>query len=370
MRAIRTIKKLFLTEINYENRVFGLDLFRATAILLVVYFHGRFLLEETSLAGFPWTRLTDGVELFFVLSGFLIGSILIRQFPENEKPELKELLHFWKRRWFRTLPAYYLVLMLNVLFVKMDWIGGNIENFNYSFIFFLHNFSEPFVDFFWESWSLSVEEWFYIFFPVLFFLLRIFIKNKNAFLICILMMILFPLLYRISISEIQVDGFGWDVRFRKTVLCRLDAIIYGALAAWVKFYHPQLWKKATWFCLVAGIISAWFLLNKHQDYNSPFMKTIYFSLIPICMMLFLPAADLLKKGKGILRSIITHISLISYSMYLINLSLIAGVIMHGYMPVTSTERYIYFIGYWIITLAASAILYKYFEKPVTGLREK
>jgi len=370
LQPARYMRKLFLTDVNYEHRVFGLDLFRATAILLVVYFHSRFLLEHTPFDGFPWTRLVDGVELFFVLSGFLIGSILIRLFHENEKPKISALANFWKRRWFRTLPAYFLVLLLNILFIKMDWIGSKLENFNFSFFFFLQNFSEPFTGFFWESWSLSIEEWFYIFFPVLFFVLRIFIKNKYSFLISIVLMIVLPLMYRISISDINADGFNWDIRFRKTVLCRLDAIIYGALAAWIKFYYPLSWKRSSWFTLATGIIATWFVLNYQQDYNSYYMKTFYFSLIPLCMMLFLPAADSLKKSKGIFRSCITHISLISYSMYLIHLSLVAFVILHRFMPETETERYIYFTGYWLVTILASALLYKYFEKLITGLREK
>ena len=72
-------KLLGLLRLNpdYNNRVFGLDLMRALAIIFVVMGHG--LMLEKANTNFPWIRLINGVELFFVLSGFLIGSQMIFQ---------------------------------------------------------------------------------------------------------------------------------------------------------------------------------------------------------------------------------------------------------------------------------------------------
>ncbi len=103
-------------EPNLKERIFGLDALRATAILMVVSSHVLWIYPKSNafiptlfeLFGF-W-----GVELFFVLSGFLIGSILYKTFV-NENFTLKSVFHFLKRRWFRTLPNYYLVLLLNIL---------------------------------------------------------------------------------------------------------------------------------------------------------------------------------------------------------------------------------------------------------------
>ena len=141
--------------------MYGLDAFRAIAILIVVRGHGG-LVSGDLFSGFPSIPLIDGVELFFVLSGFLIGSILIKTLESEKKLNLSSLVNFWKRRWFRTLPNYYLILFINFLLVKYEYINGDIQRFTYKFLFFLQNFSEGFVDFFWESWSLSIEEWFYI----------------------------------------------------------------------------------------------------------------------------------------------------------------------------------------------------------------
>ena len=103
-------------KINYGNRIFGLDIMRATAILMVVFSHVLWILpirknlvsEVLSLSGLL------GVEIFFVLSGFLIGRIIFNSFV-NGKFTIKEVSYFWIRRWFRTLPNYYLIRKYNIL---------------------------------------------------------------------------------------------------------------------------------------------------------------------------------------------------------------------------------------------------------------
>lgn len=72
---------IFRLKPDYDKRVFGLDLMRALAITFVVMRHG--LMLEKANTDFPWIRLINGVELFFVLSGFLIGGILIKTFNSN-----------------------------------------------------------------------------------------------------------------------------------------------------------------------------------------------------------------------------------------------------------------------------------------------
>ena len=156
---------IFSLNPNYENRVFGLDLMRSLAIIFVVMGHG-FMLEKIN-TNFPWIKLINGVELFFVLSGFLIGGILLKLFEKNEHFNLKTIGGFWIRRWFRTLPNYYLILLLNIVIVYFGIIKEDFSQFNWKFFFFLQNFTKPFTGFFWESWSLSIEEWFYLLFPII-----------------------------------------------------------------------------------------------------------------------------------------------------------------------------------------------------------
>ena len=87
-----------------SKRNFGLDLVRAIAILLVLITHIG--LKSDYVGGLEIGNL--GVEFFFVLSGFLIGGILIKDFS-NGGVNIPVIANFWIRRWFRTLPVYYLV---------------------------------------------------------------------------------------------------------------------------------------------------------------------------------------------------------------------------------------------------------------------
>lgn len=356
---------------DYSKRIYGLDIFRAIAILLVVHGHGRWMLADTFLEGFPWIKLSDGVELFFVLSGFLIGRILLKTITQDSyQLSGRNLLTFWKRRWFRTLPNYYLILGLNVLFVYLGFIDGDLEQFNFQFLLFVQNFSGPFVDFFWESWSLSVEEWFYIIMPIALLVALKIAPSKRSILAVILALIILPLVYRISQAGEEVDPFWWDVKFRKVVIMRLDTIIYGVLAAFVKFYHPGFWKKIALPAFVLGLAIVISIEYIPKDLNGFFAKTFYFNGTTIGAMLLLPLADSYRQAKTGFGKVITHISLISYSMYLVNLGLVSQVIMKHFQITSPGDGLAKYFLYWGIVVGVSTLLYFCFERPVLQLRDK
>jgi|ERR1035437_3507349 peptidoglycan/LPS O-acetylase OafA/YrhL len=307
--------------------------------------------------------------LFFVLSGFLIGTILIKTLNKSIKFNLNDILVFWKRRWFRTLPMYYLFLLINWLLVNYSIIDGDIKQFNVTFLFFLHNFSSPFYGFFWESWSLSVEEWFYLLLPIILFVLSLISSKKNAFLISSLILILAPLLYRTYLSPTNVDDFWWDVTFRKTVLTRLDAIGYGIFAAWIRYYYEPFWSKYKNITFVLGLVILVIALNIHADHNSIYAKTVGLNIISIGAMLLLPKSESIKTFNTKFGKAITHLSVISYAMYLINLAPIASVILKQYPPHGVLDSILKYFIYWILVLFFSTLLYKYYEKPFMDLRD-
>lgn len=354
-----------------KERLFGLDLIRACAIIFVVMAHGDFMIENTVLKGFPYFYTIDGVDLFFVLSGFLIGGILLKEISRENRFGLKELKVFWKRRWFRTLPNYYLILVLNYLFVSNKFIVEGIENFNWKFFFFLQNFSTPFFGFFWESWSLSVEEWFYIFLPLLLIGFLKFFNPKTAFLLTVITLLVLPLIYRASIFDPNLEGFWYDVGRRKLVTTRLDSIAYGLLAAWIYYFYRSFWNSSKYVSFLIGVASIALFKNVFNSPHTTFYRqVIYFALSPFSAMLLLPLAENLKMPKGIFSKIVTHISKISYSMYLINLALVAEVFRDNFGPFNGNYGLLSYFLYWFIVITASSILYKYFEKPFMDLRDK
>lgn len=353
-----------------SNRIFGLDIVRTLAIILVVLVHGSFMLTGTILDGFPYFKMIDGVDMFFVLSGFLIGGILLKEINKPKKFNRNDLLRFWKRRWFRTLPNYYLVLLLNYLVVKYGIINEDIEQFNFHFISFTQNFSTPFYGFFWESWSLSIEEWFYIITPIIIYTLLRVLTPKQSFLVATIIIITFPILYRIYIFDENIDHFWWDVTFRKTILSRLDSIGYGLLLSWVFYYYGIFWSKIKLPSFILGVILLVFILNTKLGANPIYKQVIYLSLVPISVMLLIPFAHSYKKSKGYIAYAVQHISKISYSMYLINLALVAEVIRDNFAPQGGFDGIFKYTIYWVIVIGVSSLMYKYFEKPMMDLRDK
>lgn len=374
MKLIKQLIKFFQLNPDYEKRVFGLDLMRALAILFVVLGHGV-MLEKVDTK-FPWIQLIDGVELFFVLSGFLIGGILIKIHQNTNTFNLRIIGNFWIRRWFRTLPNYYLILVLNIVFVYFGIINKDFAQFNWKFFVFLQNFSQPFYGFFWESWSLSIEEWFYLLFPIVLGAI-VFITQgtnttkKSIFLWSVLIFLLVPFLLRFFIaSKFKVNDFWLGVKIYKVVIYRLDGIAFGLLAAFVKYWYPVFWHRCRNISFVMGIIISYLVLYSTWLPNDFSTKVFKITVQSIGCFLLLPKFDSIRTAPPIITKVFTHISLISYSMYLINLGLVAAVMRDNFPPQSSQSAWALYIIFWFIVIIISTLLYKYYEKPMMNLRDR
>ena len=355
-----------------HQRIFGLDVFRAVAIILVVMSHGS-LLSGPVFNWLPSVPLPDGVELFFVLSGFLIGTILIRTLDTQEKFRGKDLVHFWKRRWFRTLPNYYLILLVNYILVATAVIGGedSLHQFNWKFLLFLHNFNEGFYGFFWESWSLSIEEWFYLILPILIIGLSFVLDKKKTLIASIVLLIAAPMIYRWSQADMNYDDFWFDVEIRKVVITRLDTIIYGVLAAFIAYYYPKTWRKSRWITLALGLALMAIVMYFPRPIDTLYGKVFFFSAVSIAAMLMLPwASSVISNPLGKVGNAITFISKISYSMYLVNLALVAQVIIKNFPPQTLKQHWLAYVGFWVATVLISTVLYYFWERPMMKLRDR
>jgi peptidoglycan/LPS O-acetylase OafA/YrhL len=372
--AINKFLNFFRLNPEYESRIFGLDLMRAIAIISVVNAHAVVL--EKANTNFPWIKLVDGVELFFVLSGFLIGGILIKLFQKSETFGLKVISRFWIRRWFRTLPNYYLVLILNIIVVYFGIIHEDFSQFNWKFFLFLQNFAGPFYGFFWESWSLSIEEWFYLLYPVILGIVYLILKKfnvskKRIFLYAISVFLLIPFLLRaVFASRIDVDTFWLEVRIFKVVIYRLDGIALGLFAAFIKNWYPDFWFKSRNITFILGIILIYTVLYIRWVPNEYITKVFKVLFTSLGCFLLLPKFDSIRKAPKLLVKVFTHISLISYSMYLLNLALVAQVMNTNFPPKGTYSAWASYIIYWVCVIGFSTLLYKYYEKPMMDLRDK
>lgn len=340
-----------------KNRIAGLDLFRSVAILTVVVGHGKPILASVGSA-FPYASLPDGVEMFFVLSGFLIGQVLM----SGEWRSWGEFMRFWERRWRRTLPNYYLFLGLNLLLSVWLILPTRVAYFDLSFLVFGQNLWGGFVGFYWESWSLSVEEWFYLLFPLLLWVLP---SGRWGKLGAILIFLLVPmgLRYWKAMGYLEgISGEVWDVEFRKVVLLRLDAIGFGVLVAWLKYYYGNIFVGGRWYFGLGFLGLHVGLGYVELPLNSVYKLGFELALEGAAYALSLPLVDGWR-SMGIWNWGLSWLSRISYSMYLSNL-LILQVILH-YRPIGSfgvVEAWGLLGLYMGLVLGLSWVCYVYFER--------
>ncbi len=148
------------------RRVTSLDVLRGLAVILVVIHHSLPALipgqpEVSGVTGFIFWRIKllgwTGVDLFFVLSGFLIGGLLLNELGRTGSIDV---FRFWCRREFKILPSYYFLLLVLAVTQTTGWIRGPFAHF-----FFLQNYLDQDTNVI--TWSLAVEEHFYLTLPLI-----------------------------------------------------------------------------------------------------------------------------------------------------------------------------------------------------------
>ncbi len=364
-----------------KQRVFGLDVVRAVAILLILCSHSTILLfpnsETTSIKTIQFFG-TIGVDIFFVLSGFLIGSILLK-YIENHQTKPKHFLQFWMRRWFRTLPNYYLVLLINIGLVV--FFNTGLPDQLYRYFFFFQNFTDKHPDFFTESWSLSIEEFAYIIGPLLLLFLGLIFKavNKWLFLMVTLLIILYftanKFIFHYSFTAIP-DNFSWSQSIRKVVITRIDSIYYGFIGAFAAFYYTKYWNRYKWISFGLGtlmFLSIHFYIYINQlnpDSFILFFNVYYLSIVSISILLTFPVFSSWITGKTFSVAI-TKISIWSYSIYLVNYSIVLLSIKQfvSISNLNTIEKVIVLLLFWSVTFVLSYLLFTFFEHPILKFRD-
>ncbi len=363
-----------------HKRIFGLDLMRAVAISLVLVGHCAWIFPAgvgalSQLFGFS---AYIGVEIFFVLSGFLIGTILFNLFTSTAFG-WDEIKLFLKRRWFRTLPNYYLILVVNIIIALV--IGYETESL-WRYFFFLQNFADPMLPFFTESWSLSIEEFSYIVLPLALFLGGKMMRNRlrSAFVVIVAALSLVFLLtkmyhYNVSPSTTIDD---WNLSIKSVVIFRIDAILIGVIYAWLAAVHQQLWFRLRMFAALLGVIGVGFFLVGIGYFgllieSYPFFWDVfYLPLTSVVIGLFLPLLSQWNSPSKVVAVPITFISKISYSLYLVHYGIVLQILRYIIPPdkLTFLGIILFATLYFGLTFLLSTLLYKFYEKPMTDLRDK
>lgn len=359
------------------DRTFGLDICRTIAVLSVIFGH---MLQHSSpnstVASMGFIAIF-GVDLFFCLSGFLIGRILLMQSEKWVVQKERGLFKFWYRRWMRTLPLYYFFLIISL---KYDWRGETTLIAQFSYLFFAENFAWPMREFYGVTWSLAVEEWFYFLFPLLMLTLMGFgCKARRSAEITIACFLLMPPLMRAVLPGNPYDFKNFDEGVRHVVVFRLDSIGFGVTIAALYCWHRRVFNLIGKFWWVTISLSVVCMVLTKQAYfgfvDSPWVTTFYLSILGFCFALLVPFFFRIKATRfALLNRFIRFTSQISYSIYLGHIfCFIFGMNIlkrFGIFDVVYPNPWLvypFFVG--LIYLVAFATYYG-IEKPFLVLRDK
>lgn len=244
-------------------RVPGLDLMRGIAILWVMLFHFRFMITLPHVLYWPSRYGWMGVDLFFVLSGYLIGSQLMRPYLRGGTPSLGG---FYFRRAFRILPAYFTVLALYFAVPAFREAPGISPA--WQFLTFTENFRINYAvdQAFSHVWSLCVEEHFYLVLPLLVLVLmrRPRFSKAVALILGILAFGVFirGYIYLHQLRPLFLAGnhdfyLRYTERIYYPTYTRLDGLLVGVVLASIRSFRPLWWEKMMsggYLLLISGLL--------------------------------------------------------------------------------------------------------------------
>ena len=345
-----------------SKRIFGLDLVRSISVCAVIFAHSGY----EYIAGFRYGVIA--IEYFFVMSGFLVGEMLIREFKDGSN--FKLLFNFWIKRWFRTLPLYYLILIIKIILTQ-PFVGLKVWPY---FLFLQNNIGG--ISFFAVSWTLVIEEWFYLIMPLVIFL---FFKkgiHKQKFIIFTIVVVLAEIMFRIAYVYYKDVPWGAIVG---SFPFRFDSFMIGVFIAFLKVDYKHVFdfisKKYVFVLVTLILIFYVFLFSFYSGGQLAskvyWTRTIGFTLTSVLLSLqlpFLTKSHFLNSisDNNLFKKALTWLSLLSYPMYLIHMD-----IMHFVkLSFPSMSNVLSLITSYIVILFLSFLLIIFFHQPVTDSRKR
>ena len=296
-------------KILYRPDIDGL---RALSVIAVILYHANFQFNDQYLFRGGYI----GVDIFFVISGYLITSLITKELNDTGG---FNFVNFYLRRARRILPVLLLIILFFIPFAWFYLLPNSLTNFSSSIFFstfftsnfFFNNVGHDYGDAlsitkpFLHTWSLSVEEQFYILYPLFFFCCFKFIKNK-----LLLLLILISLL---SLALAEYGSINFSISNFYLLPTRIWEIFCGAILVVIKNNdnHKKFFKDLlSYIGLTLVLLSFYFFTD---DTLHPSFKTI----IPVFgTMLVIRFSNNNFIFKILSLKLFVYIGLISYSLYL------------------------------------------------------
>lgn len=406
---VRNIKHLF---IRPASNFAVLDGFRAISMLMVLVFHtftiySTFnpnvelidMIEASGWSAWVWNS-DKGVDVFFVISGFLITGILLRQIDADGKVHFG---NFYLRRFLRLSPAYWLVMLL--------YVALNLPNVNniWANLLYVNNFLDYEIQAMNWSWSLAIEEQFYLLYPLL---LMVLINNTKRPLLWmwVVLGISFVIRFAIIVLDERIrttpgSVLALDTEFHAyhfsvlydNLYTRYGALFCGCIAAFYYFHHEASLRqflntgvgKLLEFASFATIIVVLWLPVLSRTFDDyPILSIIYqtasrnlFSASIAYLALVCLERSYLSRFLNLIfaNRIWYPFAQLSYSMYLLHVFPIAVLVQLGVDAMQRfPERYDYthFEAMSLIclystglTILGALIVYLVIERPIMNLRK-
>ncbi|HLO59728.1 MAG TPA: acyltransferase [Bacteroidales bacterium] len=341
--------------IKANDRVSSLDVFRAIAIIGVVIYHFHHKLKFGNL----------GVDLFFVISGLLVGGLLTRDFERDQRINVPKFL---LQRGFKIWPSYYFFLIFGSL---IAFVLYRISHPDFliplsdikKYIFFFQNYDEYPVHWVFDHiWSLCVEEHFYIMLPLVFVSIQLFSPKRNkrkALYGAVIFAILFGIVAKYVSFYYTKSGDTYTGTHN-----RIDALAWGVLLNLVITGFGKRLKEIKWMPLLSLLGIILFSVAIYINLNTAdlvYKRIVLQSLTPVCFFMIILGAYYLDFSRFyILRSIGYY----SYNWYLWHpmfVWVITDIMGPGRLGLAV---------YTVISLSMAILATMFVEEPFLELRKK
>ncbi|WP_017259636.1 acyltransferase family protein [Pedobacter arcticus] len=353
--------KISITYEGAKHHILALDGLRGIAILLVLLFHTfHFMLG--------WC----GVDLFFVLSGFLITGILI-----ETKNHPFYFQNFWIKRVLRIFPLYYFVLAI-IIIPKVFFRVNTVTHTSWTYWFYLQNWEYTIKGVFPDGkdtmnhfWSLAIEEQFYFFFP---FVVKYIKDSRTPWVL--LAFIIIAIGFRFYYFS---DG---NIGYYVGTFSRMDSLAIGAIIAYFIRYNRFLLEKwtLTFFYISLTYIVAVLIFTKSLHFSNPYFASLgltFFALL-FGSVLILSISEL--KSKFLVRVLtlkaLLFIGKISYGLYVFHWVLYVFIkppleaIIYSNLPYSIFSKVITSLIIGMMSLVLAYFSFHYFEKRFLNLKKK
>ena len=341
----------------------SLDLLRGAAAFAVAIPH--YLTANAPFSPMIESVAVSAVEVFFVLSGFVLAPQIVDWVVGRPWPNLGVFL---ARRWMRTIPPYVAALVVVALMTGNLFTADTLR-----YLFYVENLfrSANAVDFYPVAWSLAVEEWFYLLFaPLLFLLARALGRSDRRIDVA------FAILFVLIVMALRAFAApsDWDLNVRRVTLFRIDSIVWGFLLYLALERVPLLRPKSIKGAPLLVTLGAAFAAAAALEYRVALLALegvrIAQQSFPYTSALFgIAAVGLFREADGFFRSprvaaLSFYLGRISYSAYLFHI-----VIVMALKPLVGGWPLAVQLALYVLTICAlSTVFWSGFERPLLAAR--